>query len=242
MTNHPARLRIDVDSRNASLVRCELLCEFTSPPAASPSAEGPRFSIDGLEKVVGDAQVRTAIVSGMDLRYTYVNESYRAIRPDLAMVGKTYREVFPEAAAGGAEANLQRVIASGKSWVVEDYPTPLPGRDMPAWWQGECVPIALAGAQPDAVLILIWEVTRRHLAGAGPAAASREHTRVETARTKLAAHMSALGLTAERGWRISEQVRETDEGTEWILRPMHLREDPPRLEARVVFERPSVSR
>ena len=72
---------------------------------------------------------------------------------------------------------------------------------------------------------------------AGPAVASHEQTRVDIARAKLTAQMVAMGLMPADGWRIGEEVRETAHGTEWILRPLHLRRDPPSLEARVLFER-----
>lgn len=229
------RIRIDIDARQASLARCRLLCELA--PQAPGRFGAARVSIPELEQAFDGAQVRAAIVAGRELRYIYVNQSYRAIRPETAMVGSTYREVFPEAAAAGAEANLRNVLATGRSWVVDDYPTPLPNRDVPAWWQGECVPLALRSAEPDAVLILIWDVTRRHIPEIGPAVASREQTRIETARAKLAAQMAAIGLTEAEGWQICEEVHETAEGTVWILRPLHLRADAPPLEMRVLFKR-----
>jgi len=231
-----ARVRVSIDARRASIARCELICQL-APCGDASGLEGARFSIDGLVGVFGDAEVRVAVVAGEELRYVYVNESYRDIRPDVPMVGSTYREVFPEAAAAGAEANLQGVIRTEKSWLVDDYPTPLPNREVPAWWQGECVPLALRGERADAVLILIWDVTRRHLPRVGPPVASRELTRVDAARAKLTAQMAALGLTFEGGWRISEEVRETAHGTAWVLRPLHLRETSPPLEVTVVFER-----
>ena len=234
-TGSGMRIHIDVDASRASLARCRLLCELAPQGAAGLGTA--RFSIQGLEQAFDHAEVRVAIVAGRELRYVYVNERYRGIRPELPMVGRTYGEVFPEAAAAGAEANLRNVLATGRSWVVDDYPTPLPNRDVPAWWQGECVPVALRAHEPDAVLILIWDVTRRHIPQIGPAVASPEQTRIETARAKLAAQMAALGLNEADGWQICEEVHETAEGTVWILRPLHLRADPPPLEMRVLFRR-----
>lgn len=231
-----SRVRIRIDGGRAMLARCELLCAMAG--SRGPGRLGPvGVSIRGLQGAFDHAEVRAAIVAAPDLRYVYVNESYHGIRADVAMVGNTYRDVFPEAAAAGAEAKLREVLSTGRSWVVDDYPTPLPNRDLPAWWQGECIPIGLRSADPDAVLILIWDVTRRHIPGIGAAVASPEQTRVATARAKLAARMAALGLTEAAGWRIGEEVHETAEGTAWILRPLHLREDAPPLEERVLFER-----
>ena len=52
-------------------------------------------------------------------------------------------------------------------------------------------------------------------------------SRLETARATLLAEMHALGLTADTGWRVMEELRHTIDGTEWIFRPMHIRETPP---------------
>jgi hypothetical protein len=52
-------------------------------------------------------------------------------------------------------------------------------------------------------------------------------SRLEAAREQLVAEMHALGLTAEAGWRVVEELRHTIDGTEWIFKPMHIREAPP---------------
>ena len=51
--------------------------------------------------------------------------------------------------------------------------------------------------------------------------------RIAAARTALLAEMHALGLTAAAGWRVVEELRHTLEGTEWVFRPMHIREAAP---------------
>ena len=58
--------------------------------------------------------------------------------------------------------------------------------------------------------------------------------RLKAARDSLRGQMDALGLTADKGWRLNEELRHTVEGTEWVFRPIHLREHPPTgLESRV---------
>ena len=57
--------------------------------------------------------------------------------------------------------------------------------------------------------------------------ASNIASRLEAARAKLLAEMHALGLTAEAGWRVMEELRHTMDGTEWIFKPMHIREPIP---------------
>jgi len=52
--------------------------------------------------------------------------------------------------------------------------------------------------------------------------------RLEAAKSGLLAQMHSLGFKPENGWRIVEELRHTVEGTEWIFRPMHIRETAPR--------------
>jgi hypothetical protein len=50
-----------------------------------------------LECVVANAGSCIAVVKGHDLRYTMANSAFQAFVPYVPMVGRTYREVFPEA-------------------------------------------------------------------------------------------------------------------------------------------------
>lgn len=217
----------------------DLIIELASDTQALVPASSMRVGVDDLERVFGNAEVQMAVVAAPDLRYLYVNAAYRNIRPEAPMVGRTYAEVFPEAAEAGAEERLKTVIATSETWIVDDYPTWLPNREVPAWWQGECVPISVGGlGYPDAALILIWDVTQRHVPEAGPLAKSETRVRIESAKAKLTARMSARGLDPARGWYISEELRETDEGTVWILRPIHMHQlADPSLVERVAFSR-----
>lgn len=52
-------------------------------------------------------------------------------------------------------------------------------------------------------------------------------SRLKAARDSLREQMDSLGLTADKGWRVSEELRHNVEGTEWTFRPIHLREHPP---------------
>ena len=60
--------------------------------------------------------------------------------------------------------------------------------------------------------------------------------RLKQARSELLAEMHQLGLTAAKGWRVVEELRHTTEGTEWIFRPMHIRENAPNLYSTVVID------
>ena len=61
----------------------------------------------------------------------------------------------------------------------------------------------------------------------------------EEARRKLRDHMHALGLHEKDGWRINESIRHREGRTELVLRPIHMRLDPPRdLEYIVTIDEP----
>ena len=60
--------------------------------------------------------------------------------------------------------------------------------------------------------------------------------RLQEAKRELVARMQGLGLSPASGWRITEELRHTVHGTEWIFRPVHLREPAPDLEVRVAID------
>ena len=63
----------------------------------------------------------------------------------------------------------------------------------------------------------------------------------EEARATLRAHMERRGLTEKGGWRITESVRHRAGRTEMVLRPIHLRLDPPEdLECVVTIDEPGL--
>lgn len=60
--------------------------------------------------------------------------------------------------------------------------------------------------------------------------------RIEEAKERLAAQMLELGLKQKDGWRVMEELRTTVDGTEWVFRPVHLREPSPDLETSVAID------
>jgi hypothetical protein len=60
--------------------------------------------------------------------------------------------------------------------------------------------------------------------------------RLEQARAEVAARMAAHGLREKDGWRIHEEMRSTIDGTQWVVRPVHIHRDAPGLEAVVVID------
>jgi len=117
------------------------------------------WEIQILRHLIASDDLCIAMLQGADLRYTFVNAAYQAIAPAVAMVGRTLREVFPEAAASGAERRFRDVLQTGKPWEVTAYRAPVPGKP-DATWQGRVVRLDEAGKEPS-VLALFWDVTDR---------------------------------------------------------------------------------
>jgi len=75
----------------------------------------------------------------------------------------------------------------------------------------------------------------------GNLASDFSHQRAQ-AEAHLWREMEAAGLHKSEGWSITEFTRDTPEGTEWVLRPLHFwRVAPPHLECVVKLSVASVS-
>lgn len=60
--------------------------------------------------------------------------------------------------------------------------------------------------------------------------------RIEDAKARLAEDMASLGLKTKDGWRVMEELKSTIDGTEWVFRPVHLREPSPDLQTSVAID------
>jgi PAS domain S-box-containing protein len=112
-----------------------------------------------LECLMANADACIAVMSGPELRYTFVNPAYQALAPETPMLGRCYRDIFPDAALAGAEQQLLRVRESGKSWSMESYSAPTPGKPQ-AIWEGQAVLVPTA-TDERTVLVIAWDVTER---------------------------------------------------------------------------------
>ncbi|MGE5639196.1 MAG: PAS domain-containing protein [Clostridia bacterium] len=118
-----------------------------------------------IARSTSDSRIAIALMKGDRLEYRTVNVSYAAIREGgVQYMGRTYRDVFPEAADAGAEAKLREVIETRQPWKITGFKTAIPGRKGPTWWDGECIPVASNGSGVDSVLVVNWEVTAQVLA------------------------------------------------------------------------------
>ncbi|BDG06615.1 hybrid sensor histidine kinase/response regulator [Anaeromyxobacter oryzae] len=133
----------------------EVRRESLSPPKESPGA-GPSREL--LASVVAHAQTCIAVVTGRDLRFTLVNPAYQAIAPGTPMLGRTYAEVFPEAAASGSRTRLLHVLETGEPWEVERWRAPVPGKPDAAW-RGRVVQLPTVPFDPPSALAVIEDIT-----------------------------------------------------------------------------------
>jgi PAS domain S-box-containing protein len=142
-----------------------------------------------------------AILTGRDLRYTFVNEAYEAINPGVPMLGQRFSDVFPNAAETGAEEKLREVLESGKPWRMERYKARI-SSDPSAVWEGEAVRAEPQVEQGHAsVVIIVRNVTGA--VGTEQALAQSEEALRRT-NDKLRATIDSITdglLVLDRDWR-----------------------------------------
>ena len=60
--------------------------------------------------------------------------------------------------------------------------------------------------------------------------------RIARAKAYLELQMIEMGLRPADGWKIQEELRDTDTGTRWVFRPVHLRREAPDLHTSVILD------
>ena len=132
--------------------------EVSRDMGRSPVAGDAGPSRELLRAVVEQSQICIAVLAGQELRYTLVNPAYQAISPGTRMLGRTYDEVFPEAAASGSRARFLRVLETGEPWDVDRWRAPVPGK-ADATWRGRVVRLPAVPFEPPAALVVIEDIT-----------------------------------------------------------------------------------
>jgi PAS domain-containing protein len=74
-----------------------------------------------LDYVFQRSPVMKAIVRGPDHVFVAANEAYRRAAGEREIIGRPFREVFPDSAAIGGVAALDKVYASGEPHVLHDF-------------------------------------------------------------------------------------------------------------------------
>jgi PAS domain S-box-containing protein len=153
-----------------------------------------------IELLVNYSPLAIAVVEGPDLRYYLVNPTYHAtLGPEVPLLGRTYREVFPEAAERGAETRMRQVLQTGQPWKIRDFATPIPGRTGMTWWEGEVVRLPEAHGISERLLIINWDITARRRA---------EETLAQQARDLAQAHADLRQVAYVSAHDLQEPVRQ----------------------------------
>ena len=114
-----------------------------------------------LASLLAHAPYGVSVCKGRELRYELVNPAYQEmVGPDIPLVGRRYSEIFPEAAAAGAEARLLEVIDTAEPWIISGFKAPIPGKP-DATWAGQVVCLPAATDGEPALLSIVWDVTEQ---------------------------------------------------------------------------------
>lgn len=111
-----------------------------------------------LDVILNNINIAVAVMTGRDLKYVYVNPVYQSIVPNVPMLGKRYRDVFPQIAEN-TEQLILGVIDTGTPWNIERFHAPVPGK-ADAKWSGKVVPLGQISVSGEkSALIMIGDVT-----------------------------------------------------------------------------------
>lgn len=140
-----------------------------------------------------------AVLRGPELRFEYVSPAYAQLVPERSLWGVSFRDAFPSAAAGGAEAALLRVLESGATWHIDPSAPPIasvPG----AMWEGEAVRLPGSAGDAAAITLCARDVSPnfRH------EELARTDEALRTAHARLEATLDSITdgvLVMDREWR-----------------------------------------
>lgn len=153
------------DDRGRLLGRRGTNRDITSSKVAERQRESPptqRAQNYLLERLVNQGSVAIAVVKGPDLEFTSVNLLYQQIvGPETKIIGRTYTEIFPQAADLGIDRRMRDVMLTGKPWRLRDFETSMHEWDRTAWWDADFLPLPDENGQMDSLLILAWDNTDR---------------------------------------------------------------------------------
>jgi PAS domain S-box-containing protein len=116
-----------------------------------------------LETLLDNAAICVAVLAGPQLRHILVNKAYQALRPDVLMIGRTYREVFPASAESGTEAIMRSVLETGVQREAYGLPVAIPGKPDAAW-DHRITALPFEEGQEKTILVITWDVTDRERA------------------------------------------------------------------------------
>jgi len=146
----------------------ERIAELEKEGQAAETLAAQRHQREFLATLLAQAPFGVAVHKGRDLRYELVNPAYQAMAgAETPLVGRMYREVFPD--SGAPEAELLKVLDTGEPRVLTRFRAPVPGKPN-AVWSSQVVRLPAVNGDEPRLLGLVWDVTEL----AGTEAALRE--------------------------------------------------------------------
>lgn len=115
-----------------------------------------------LERILDRAPVEVAVVRGQDHRLVYLNSSFQAIRPGIAMLGQPIAEVFPLIPTELIQL-LDDTYRTGLPNRIREYETILAPGAAVSYWNAEYLPLPGAGERVEAVLIIAQDISEHVL-------------------------------------------------------------------------------
>lgn len=110
-----------------------------------------------LQVILNYAQACIAVLQGRELRCVIINPRLEEIvGPSSRVLGKTFREIFPELALRGDEARLQKVMETGELWEIHNYS--FSGHEKR--WDGYAVRLPVIAGDEPSVLMVCYETTK----------------------------------------------------------------------------------
>ncbi|RYE83665.1 MAG: response regulator, partial [Myxococcales bacterium] len=121
-----------------------------------------------LQSIFRQAPVAVSVVHGPDFTFEFANPHYEEMVQRTGLVGKTFREAFPELPDDSPLLQLLRTIrATGEPFSAPDYRVPLErpgGRLEDVYFLFSCQPLLDASGQTDALVTVAIDVTEQVLA------------------------------------------------------------------------------
>ena len=169
-----------------------------------------------LETLLDNASVCVAVMAGRELRYTFVNRAYQALQPDVPMIGRTYREVFPSVVETGVEEMRRKVLETGQPRHDHGVAIPIPGVPDAAWDQ-HVVPLPRAPDEVPTLLVMTWNVTERERAARALQESRERFNQLADAMPQLVWTATPDGTLDYYNARRADYDNDTAHANEWAL-------------------------
>ena len=102
---------------------------------AEEQREQLRQGQERLQQILGQVPAAIATITGPEHRYSFLNDTFRALAGHRARLGLSTAEVFPELAGQGFIALLDQVYATGQPFVGTEVPIQLPSWTASRSWK-----------------------------------------------------------------------------------------------------------